>query len=149
MYRGVAKLVGMTVETVPSSVEGTVGALEEVWGEDDDLYFLHFKDPDTRGHDGDFDGKVAAIEAVDALVPRILELEPDVVAVTGDHSTPAVWKEHSWHRVPTLLHSRWTRPSADSFGEGTCRRGDLGAIHGTDIVPLMLAHAGRLSKFGA
>ena len=149
MYRGVARLVGMTVETVPSSVEGTASALEEVWGDDHDLYFLHFKDPDTRGHDGDFDGKVAAIEAVDALVPRILDLEPDVVAVTGDHCTPTVWKEHSWHRVPTLLHSRWTRPSASTFGEDTCRQGDLGAIRGTDLLPLMLAHAGRLSKFGA
>lgn len=149
MYRGVARLVGMTVDRVPGSVEETVEALEGLWGEDRSLYFLHFKDPDTKGHDGDFDGKVAAIEAVDALVPRITALEPDVVAVTGDHSTPTLLREHSWHRVPTLLHSRWARPTADTFGETACRGGDLGAIHGTDLVPLALAHAGRLGKFGA
>ncbi|MGD2067747.1 MAG: phosphoglycerate mutase, partial [Gemmatimonadota bacterium] len=96
MYRGVARLVGMTVDRVPSGVEETVEALEGLWGEDHDLYFLHFKDTDTRGHDGDFEGKVAAIEAVDRLVPRILALEPDVMAVTGDHSTPAALREHSW-----------------------------------------------------
>lgn len=149
MYRGAARLVGMTVDRVPTSVEGTLEALDALWGEERDLYFLHFKDPDTRGHDGDFDGKVAAIEAVDALVPRILALEPDVVAVTGDHSTPTLYREHTWHRVPTLLHSRWARPSAEIFGEGACRGGDLGPIHGTDLLPLALAHAGRLVKFGA
>lgn len=150
MYRGVARLVGMTVDRVPEGVEGTVVALEALWHEGDhDLFFLHFKDPDTRGHDGDFDGKVLAIEAVDRLVPRILELEPDVVAVTGDHCTPSSWREHSWHHVPLLLYSRQARPSADLFGESVCRLGDLGHIHGTDLMPLMLAHAGRLAKFGA
>jgi 2,3-bisphosphoglycerate-independent phosphoglycerate mutase len=149
MYRGVARLVGMTVDRVPESVEETVGVLEELWGDDHDLYFLHFKDTDTRGHDGDFDGKVAAIEAVDRLIPRILALEPTVLAVTGDHSTPALYGEHSWHHVPTLVHSPWPRPNADAFGESTCRGGDLGHFHGTQLLPLMLAGAGRLTKFGA
>jgi 2,3-bisphosphoglycerate-independent phosphoglycerate mutase len=149
MYRGVAKLVGMTVDRIPSSTEETVEVLEALWSETRNLYFLHFKDTDTRGHDGDFDGKVAAIEAVDALVPRITALEPDVIIVTGDHSTPTLYREHSWHRVPTLLHSRWARPTAEAFGEGSCRGGDLGGIHGTELIPLALAHAGRLVKFGA
>lgn len=149
MYRGVARLVGMTVDRIPDSVEGTIEALEDLWEEGNDLHFLHFKDTDTRGHDGDFDGKVAAIEAVDALVPRITALEPDVIIFTGDHSTPALYSEHSWHRVPTLLHSRWARPTADRFGESLCTGGDLGPIHGTDLIPLALAHAGRLAKFGA
>jgi len=149
MYRGVARLVGMTVDEVPKDVEGTVTALESLWDGGHDLFFLHFKDTDTKGHDGDFDGKVRAIEEIDALVPRVLALEPDVLAFTGDHSTPALLREHSWHRVPTLVHSRWARPTASSFGETTCRLGDLGAIHGTELVPLLLAHAQRLSKFGA
>jgi 2,3-bisphosphoglycerate-independent phosphoglycerate mutase len=149
MYRGVARLVGMTVDRIPNSTEETVDALEALWGETRNLYFLHFKDTDTRGHDGDFDGKVAAIEAVDALVPRITALEPDVIIVTGDHSTPTVYREHSWHRVPTILHSRWARPTAQAFGEASCRGGDLGRIHGSELIPLALAHAGRLVKFGA
>jgi len=148
MYRGVARLVGMTVAGVPESDEAALDLLERHWG-GHDLYFLHFKDPDSRGHDGDFDGKVRAIEAVDALVPRVTALDPDVVIVTGDHSTPTRLKEHSWHHVPTLLWSAFGRPTADRFGESTCRLGDLGHFHGTDLVPLALAHAGRLVKYGA
>jgi 2,3-bisphosphoglycerate-independent phosphoglycerate mutase len=148
MYRGVARLVGMTVPAVPSSTEDTVSQLEKCWG-DPDLYFLHFKDTDTKGHDGDFDGKVAAIEAVDALVPRIAALDPAVIIVTGDHSTPAIYGEHSWHHVPVLLASRWHRATGKEFGESACRLGDLGVIHATDLIPLALAHAGRLVKYGA
>ena len=148
MYRGVARLVGMTIDGVPDSTDGTVALLEELWG-GHDLYFLHFKDTDTRGHDGDFDGKVAAIEAVDALLPRVQALGAEVVILTGDHSTPALYREHSWHGVPTLLASRWARPNATTFGESSCRTGDLGQFHGTELMPLALAHAGRLVKFGA
>jgi 2,3-bisphosphoglycerate-independent phosphoglycerate mutase len=148
MYRGVAKLVGMTVPAVPTSVDETV-TLYERHGPDNDLSFLHFKDPDTRGHDGDFGGKVAAIEEVDSVVPRILATEPDVLIVTGDHSTPAVYAEHSWHSVPVLLASKWGRPTGGGFGESACRGGDLGRLHGTRLMSLALAHAGRLVKYGA
>jgi 2,3-bisphosphoglycerate-independent phosphoglycerate mutase len=148
MYRGVARLVGMTVDGVPKDNAETVAHLEAQWGRHD-LYFLHFKDPDTKGHDGDFDGKAAAIQVVDALLPRVLALEPDVLILTGDHSTPTLYREHSWHGVPTLLASRWARPSAPHFGESACRTGDLGHFHGTDLMALALAHAGRLVKFGA
>ncbi len=148
MYRGVARMVGMKVREVPATTEETVGLLERAWGERD-FYFLHFKDPDTKGHDGDFAGKVAAIEEVDALLARVVALEPDVLVVTGDHSTPTLLKEHSWHHVPTLIASRWARPSADRFGESACRGGDLGVIHGTHLMSLVLAHAGRLVKYGA
>ena len=148
MYRGVARLVGMTVPAVPESNEDTVTQLERCWGEPD-LYFLHFKDTDTRGHDGDFGGKVAAIEEVDALVPRITALGPSAIIVTGDHSTPALYREHSWHHVPVLLVSEWPRPSAPEFGESACRMGHLGLVHATDLIPLALAHAGRLVKYGA
>ena len=148
MYRGVARLVGMEVPDVPVSTGDTVSALERNWGEHD-LYFLHFKDTDTKGHDGDFDGKVAAIEEVDALIPRITALEPEVVIITGDHSTPTTLKEHSWHHVPVLMASPWPRPTGGEFGESACRAGDLGVIHATDLLPLALAHAGRLVKYGA
>lgn len=148
MYRGVAKMVGMKVDEVPTDMEETISVLERAWGKYD-LYFVHFKDTDTHGHDGNFAGKVAAIEAIDALVPRMTALNPDVLIFTGDHSTPATLGEHSWHAVPTLLASRLGRPTGPSFGESICREGDLGRFHGTDLIPLALAHAGRLVKFGA
>lgn len=148
MYRGVAKLVGMKAPGVPGSAEETVDMYLKN-GPGRGFSFIHFKDTDTRGHDGDFEGKVAAIEEVDALIPKILETEPDVLMVTGDHSTPAVLKEHSWHAVPVLLASKWARPTDAEFGESSCRRGDLGRFHGTGLMALALAHAGRLVKFGA
>jgi 2,3-bisphosphoglycerate-independent phosphoglycerate mutase len=148
MYRGVAKLVGMEVPGVPADVDETV-SLYVKNGPGRGLSFLHFKDPDTRGHDGDFEGKVAAIEEVDAVIPRIVETEPDALIVTGDHATPAVYKEHSWHAVPVLLASKWARPTGGGFGEAACRRGDLGRFAGTGLMSLALAHAGRLVKFGA
>jgi 2,3-bisphosphoglycerate-independent phosphoglycerate mutase len=148
MYRGIARLVGMTAEGVPNSNDETVGLLEECYG-GYDFYFVHFKDPDSMGHDGDFDGKVKAIEAVDAILPRITALNPDVLIVTGDHSTPAIYREHSWHHVPVLIASPWTRPSANEFSETSCRGGDLGVFYGKDLMSLALAHAVRLDKYGA
>ena len=148
MYRGVASLVGMSTDGVPSSNSGTVEMLENHFGKYD-FYFVHFKDTDSRAHDGDFDGKVAAIEEVDALLPRITALGPDVLIVTGDHSTPALYREHSWHHVPTLIASDWARSSADTFGESSCRGGDLGVVPGKDLMSLALAHAARLDKYGA
>jgi 2,3-bisphosphoglycerate-independent phosphoglycerate mutase len=148
MYRGVASLVGMEAPGIPETTAQTIDVLERAWG-DYDFHFLHFKDTDTRGHDGDFDGKVRAIEEIDALIPRVTALEPDVIVVTGDHCTPTLMKEHSWHPVPTLIASRHARPTASAFGESTCRTGDLGTIHGTELIGHALAHAGRLVKFGA
>ncbi len=148
MYRGVASLVGMAVEGVPDSNEGSVEMLEGHFGAYD-FYFIHFKDTDSRGHDGDFEGKVAAIEEVDALLPRITDLGADVLIVTGDHSTPALYREHTWHHVPTLVASNWARPSAEVFGESSCREGELGVVPGKDLMSLALAHAVRLDKYGA
>lgn len=148
MYRGVARLVGMLPGGVPVDDEGTVELAEQHFN-DFDFLFLHFKAPDARGEDGDFDAKVAAIEAIDALVPRVTALNPDVLLVTGDHSTPAACAAHSWHHVPVLLASKWARPTAPEFGEAFCRLGDLGTVRGMDLMSLALAHAGRLEKFGA
>ncbi len=148
MYRGVARLVGMDVKKVPGTPDELVPLLSEYYREYD-FFFLHYKYTDSRGEDGDFEAKVAAIEAVDALVPGITALDPEVLIVTGDHSTPATFKAHSWHSVPVLLASPWARPTGHRFTETEARRGDLGTFRGKHLMTLALAHAGRLSKFGA
>jgi 2,3-bisphosphoglycerate-independent phosphoglycerate mutase len=148
MYRGVARLVGMDVLEVPESPTDLVALLEKYFL-DYDFFFLHFKYTDSRGEDGDFQGKVEAIESVDPLILGIRGLGPEVLVVTGDHSTPATFRAHSWHSVPVLLASPWARPTGVRFGESECRSGDLGTFEGKHLMSLALAHAGRLAKFGA
>lgn len=148
MYRGVARLVGMEIPGTPSSDEQAVALMEEQFGSAG-FHFLHFKAPDARGEDQDFDAKVAAIEAIDEMIPRLSSLGADVLAVTGDHSTPARLGAHSWHHVPVLLASESARPTGSAFSESECRTGDLGVIEAKHLMSLMLAHAGRLRKFGA
>ena len=148
MYRGVARLVGMDVREVPASPHDLASLLERYFS-DYDFFFLHFKYTDSRGEDGDFEGKVKAIESVDPLIAEIRGLDPEVLVVTGDHSTPATYGAHSWHSVPVLLASPWARPTGTGFGESECRKGDLGTFEGKHLMTLALAHAGRLAKFGA
>ena len=148
MYRGVARLVGMRIGGEPSTDREAVELMEEQFGSAD-LHFIHFKAPDARGEDRSFDAKVEAIEAVDRLIPRLQALGADVLAVTGDHSTPARMGAHSWHHVPLLLASASARPTGGAFSERECRTGDIGTIEGRHLMSLMLAHAGRLGKFGA
>ena len=150
MYRGVAKLVGMD----PLQVDGDTVAdefttLEKNWN-DFDFFYLHVKKTDTAGSDGDFAGKVRVIEKVDALMPRLMALDPDVVIVSGDHSTPALLKSHSWHPVPTLLYSKYVRAdNIAEFGERACVRGSLGLLPAKDVMPIALANAQRITRFGA
>ncbi len=149
MYRAVARLVGMEVLDTGPSFADQVDALREAW-DGYDYFFVHYKYTDSRGEDGDFDAKVACIEEVDAELPRLMELEPEVLVVTGDHSTPALLKGHSWHPSPLLLRSRRERSDGvESFGETACLRGCLGVFSAVELLPLMLANAGRLEKFGA
>jgi 2,3-bisphosphoglycerate-independent phosphoglycerate mutase len=149
MYRGVAKLAGMDVLETGSTIEDEVETLKENWN-DYDYFFFHVKKIDSRGEDGDFDAKAAVIEHFDQVLPDILALEPDVVIVTGDHSTPSLWKAHSWHELPVLLWSRYIRrDDVTQFGERPCMRGGLGHIHHVDLMPLAMANAGRLAKYGA
>jgi 2,3-bisphosphoglycerate-independent phosphoglycerate mutase len=150
MYRGVAKLVGMQILDTGEKVTDEFAVLEDRWN-DFDFFYLHVKRIDSAGEDGDFERKVALIEEVDTQVPRLLDLNPDVVVVTGDHSTPSFLKYHSWHPVPVLLWSKQCRADGvDRFGERACMAGGLGPrIPGVDLMPLALANAMRLEKFGA
>ncbi len=149
MYRAVAKLVGMEVLETGPSFSDQMDALNRSW-EGYDYFFIHYKYTDSRGEDGDFEAKVSCIEEVDSQLPRLLELDPEVLAITGDHSTPALLKGHSWHPSPLLLRSRWERrDGVEAFGETACARGGLGVFTAVQLLPLMLANAGRLEKFGA
>ena len=150
MYRGVARLVGMQVLNVTgTTLNDEFATLQKYW-RDFDFFYLHVKKTDTFGELGDFDGKVGAIEEVDALIPRLLDLQPDVVIVGGDHSSPSVLKSHSWHPVPVLLYSRYVRADGfTEFGENTCAHGSLGTIPATHIMPIALANAQRIAKYGA
>lgn len=151
MYRGVARLVGMQVlDVAGDTLADEFATLEKHWQEFD-FFYLHVKKTDTCGESGDFAGKVRVIEEVDRLLPRLLALEPDVVIVSGDHSSPAVLRSHSWHPVPTLLYSKYVRPEGEpvKFGERACARGSLGILPAKHILPLALANAGRIAKYGA
>ncbi|MBN2023046.1 MAG: 2,3-bisphosphoglycerate-independent phosphoglycerate mutase [Pirellulales bacterium] len=149
MYKGLAQLVGMKVVGTPATLEEEIDVLAGAW-KDYDFFFVHFKYTDSRGEDGDFDAKVKMIEQFDAIVPRVTALGPDVLVVTGDHSTPAALGSHSWHPVPTLLVSRFCRPDACmTFGETAALAGGLGHFQAIHLMPLALANAGRLGKYGA
>ena len=151
MYRGVSDLVGMKViEFNGDSPRDEFAAAKQV-REDHNFFFIHIKKTDSMGEDGNFEGKVKIIESVDQALPDLLALNPDVLIITGDHSTPARMKSHSWHPVPFLLWSpEFGMPDAQTkFGERFCAMGGLGTFHATQTLPLALSHAGKLIKFGA
>lgn len=150
MYRGAARLVSMDVLPTGESVEEELETLVGYWA-DYDFFFFHVKKTDSAGEDGDFDRKVSVIEHADqVVVPAIVELHPDVLVVTGDHSTPALLRSHSWHPIPVLLHSKHCRSDeAQTFSERECSKGALGRLPATDIMPLAMANALRLTKYGA
>jgi 2,3-bisphosphoglycerate-independent phosphoglycerate mutase len=149
MYRGLARLVGMDVIEVESGVEPEFKKLKDLWGKYD-FSFVHIKYTDSAGEDGNFERKVSVIEQVDQSLATILDLKPDVLIITGDHSTPSLYKAHSWHPVPVLLRSRWSRHSSvEGFNERELQKGSFGVMNTLDLMTLMLAHSGRLAKFGA
>lgn len=151
MYRGVARLVGMDVIQFPGeNTEDEFTTLGRTWN-DYDFFFVHIKKTDSKGEDGDFAGKARFIESVDAALPALLDLKPDVLIITGDHSTPAKLKTHSWHPIPFLLWAPATARPDDqtSFGERACARGGFGTFSALHTMSLALAHALRLNKYGA
>ena len=149
MYRGLARLVGMTTLTTGPTLGDSLATLRENW-DDYDYFFAHYKATDKAGEDGDFTGKVAAIEEVDAIIPAMLDLEPDVLMIAGDHSTPAIMAAHSWHPVPFLMKAKHGRADAvAAFNEGEMAKGSLGVFPAMEALPLAMAHAGRLVKYGA
>ena len=149
MYRGLGKLIGMDALVAGDTFGDELKTLADNFGRYD-YFYVHFKKTDSAGEDGDFDRKVQEIEDVDRHLPALLDLKPDVVIVTGDHSTPAVLRGHSWHPVPVLLYSPYCRADAvREFSERACAAGALGRLRAVEVMPLALANALRLTKFGA
>ncbi len=149
MYRGLGRMLGMQVPAAVNNIAEETEQLRSYY-KDYDFFFVHFKNTDSRGEDGDFDAKVQAIEELDAVLPNILRLNPDVLVVAGDHSTPATLAMHSWHPVPFMLNSKWCRPdNVTEFSERACATGGLGRFPAVDIMPLAMANALKLNKFGA
>jgi 2,3-bisphosphoglycerate-independent phosphoglycerate mutase len=149
MYRGLACLVGMKVLATGTTLQSEFDTLKAQFA-NFDFFYIHIKYTDSAGEDGDFERKVKVIEEVDGYLSALFELKPDVVIVTGDHSTPATMKSHSWHPVPLLINSKVCRSDkATQFNETQCLAGGLGHISAQSIMPLALANAGRLIKYGA
>ena len=148
MYKGLARLAGMELLKEGEGIAGEFETLKDNW-DAHDFFFLHVKPTDAAGEDGDFGRKASVIEEVDALIPGLLDLGPDAVAVTGDHATPAKMKSHSWHGVPVLVSSPYTLPTADAFGERACAGGTLGTFPAEEIMGYLMGHALKLNRFGA
>ncbi len=149
MYRGLARLVGMTILEPGKNLDDQIATMRAHW-DAFDFFFLHFKYTDSAGEDGNFDLKVKRVEELDAHIPQITALAPSVLLVTGDHSTPSKLKSHSWHPVPVVLAADTCRPDrVTQFGERDCLYGGLGQIEAKYLMPLAMAHAQRLQKYGA
>ncbi len=149
MYRGLAELVGMEVLKCGTSFESELEVLEGAFNGEHDFFFLHYKPADSAGEDGDFDNKVRRLEEFDNYLDRIQALDPDVLVVCGDHSTPSFLAAHSWHPVPFLIKSMYSTSSNTEFNEKTCSEGELGMIQAEMLMLTVLAHADKLNRFGA
>ena len=148
MYRGIARLLGMEVLPTGAGFDDELDTLEEHFDEQD-FFFVHYKPADAAGENGDFQAKVAALEELDARIPRLLDLGPDALVVAGDHSTPSIMGSHSWHPVPLLVHSAATAgDGVPKLTERACAGGSIGRVPATAVMMLALAQAGKLRKFG-
>jgi 2,3-bisphosphoglycerate-independent phosphoglycerate mutase len=148
MYRGIAKVLGMKAGSEPKSYQEMVAIMKEQWN-NYQFFFLHVKETDVAGEDGNFEEKVKAIENVDKIIPDLVAANPDVLVVTGDHSTPCPLKGHSWHPVPLLLVTGTGERDSLTFHEKNCVRGSIGTIYSRELMTLALAHALKLDKYGA
>ncbi len=150
MYRGLAQLVGMDILSCKGeSIEDEISTLKEQYDKFDFFYF-HIKETDALGEDGNFKGKVQSLEKIDRYVPQLVDMKPDVLIITGDHSTPSVLKSHSWHPVPILIYSKFMPSHAvNGFSEKECLHGSLGIFHSSEIMSIAMANALKLAKYGA
>ncbi len=149
MYRGLARLVEMNAPTIVGDLKEELDFLKNNY-KDYDFFFLHVKKIDSYGEDGNFKAKASKIEEFDKVLPKFLALNPDVLVITGDHSTPSVLRSHSWHPVPILLKSPYVLgKTCRAFTERECLKGELGIFPTVNLMPLILSNAGRLKKFGA
>ncbi len=148
MYRGLARVVGMEVVPTGTTFDDELDTLEAHYGEHD-FFYIHYKPADAAGEDGDFEAKVRALEELDSRIPRLVDLDPDVLIVAGDHATPAILAAHSWHPVPVLLRSRLTKgDGVAAFHERACAAGSMGTFSATHLMLLALSHSGKLTKYG-
>ncbi|MBI2862092.1 MAG: 2,3-bisphosphoglycerate-independent phosphoglycerate mutase [Chloroflexi bacterium] len=149
MYKGLGRLVGMDVLDGAENFAQEVALLKDNYDRYD-FFYLHYKPADSAGEDGDFQRKARMLEEADRLLPEVVGLNPDVLAVTGDHSTPSAMAAHSWHPVPFMLRSRWIAPDGfERFTERALSRGSLGRFPALEVMPLLMAHALKLTKYGA
>lgn len=149
MYKGIARLVGMDILDCAETWESEIETLTKFYSEYN-FFYLHFKEVDMKGEDGDFLGKVKLIEQFDTLLPQIIKLNFDVLCITSDHSTPAILKGHSWHPNPFLLYSPYCRHDIlAKFSEKSCAQGSLGVFPQAKIMQLLLANSIKLKKYGA
>ena len=148
MYKGLAKLIGMSILDSGTSFESEIETLKTNYDKFD-FFFLHYKPADAAGEDGDFKQKVKSLEYLNGVLNQVLSLKPDTFILAGDHSTPSVMASHSWHPVPFLINSKLTYGSRiQEFTENQCRNGSIGNINATQLMLLVLAHSDRLNKFG-
>ena len=149
MYKGLARLLGMEIYDVEGDIEEELDTLRQCY-DTHDFFFIHIKGTDSAGEDGNFKRKVDTIQKADAVLSGLEDLHPDVIVVTGDHSTPALLKGHSWHPVPCLIRSRYCRPDkVTEFSEFACSSGSLGRFSALNIMPIAMANALKLIKYGA
>jgi len=148
MYRGLANVVGMNVINCGVEFEDEIESLNTNYN-NHDFFYVHYKPADAEGEDGNFEGKVRALEELDVMIPRILDLNPDVLVVAGDHATPSILAAHSWHYVPVLIRSKYTLgDGVESFSERAFSQGSLGTFQAEHLMLQALSHAGKLSKYG-
>jgi 2,3-bisphosphoglycerate-independent phosphoglycerate mutase len=149
MYRGLARLVGMSILNTGEAIGDEFVTLKENY-EDYDFFYLHIKKTDSYGEDGNFEAKCRVVEEVDRYIPEVLKLNPDVLVVTGDHSTPAALAAHSWHPNPFLLYSQYIRvDDVQHYSENEFVRGGLGRFPAKEAMCLILSNALKLEKYGA
>ncbi len=149
MYKGLAQLVGMAkiegAETISEQFETYLAEHDNY-----DFFFIHYKYTDMHGEDGNFEAKKRAIEEFDAALPILLRKKPDVLVITGDHSTPCFMKGHSWHPQPVLLHSDCSgSDKLERFSETGANLGSLGVFEARFLMRYMQANARMFDKFGA